>query len=575
MRVLARYLGPRWPLLVAVIAFQTSQALASLVLPSINATLVDDGIAHGDIAIISRMGTIMLAVTFVQIACSIAAVYFAARAAMGLGRDLRGAVFDRVLSFSQREVTEFGAPTLITRTTNDVQQVQMVVLMMCTVFVSAPILAVGGVVMALQQDVGLSWLMAVCVPVLVVAISIVVGKMVPLFRLMQQRVDSVNRVMREQLAGIRVVRAFVRERTETERFGRANLELTEVALSVGRLAAILFPFVMLVMNASSVAVIWFGALRVDDGEIQVGTVMAFLQYLLQILLGVLGATLIAVMIPRAAVSAGRIGEVLATQSSVTLPATGASAMTAPGALELCGVSFAYPGAERKVIDDVTFSVPAGKVTAIIGLTGSGKTTLVNLLTRLVDVTEGAVLVGGVDVRKVDPSALWSSIALVPQRPYLFSGTVASNLRYGRPDAVEDEMWEALRIAQAVDFVRGMDGGLDARIAQGGMNVSGGQRQRLSIARALMARAAIEIYDDSFSALDTATETRLRRALRTRESRATQVIVAQRVSTIVDADDIIVLEEGRVVGRGRHEHLLQTSLIYQEIVESQRSAEAAP
>lgn len=574
LRILRRYLAPQWRLLVAVGVFQLAQSIASLYLPSLNADIIDNGVAKGDIDYVFRIGALMLGVTVIQVACAITAVYFGARVAMGLGRDLRGAVFGRVAEFSEREVSQFGAPSLITRSTNDVQQVQMVVLMTCTLFVSAPILAVGGVVMALRQDIGLSWLMAVCIPVLLVSIGFVVVRMVPLFQKMQKRIDVVNRVLREQLTGIRVVRAFVREDLETDRFARANAELTDVALSVGRLFALMFPIVMLVMNVSSVAVIWFGGLRVESGEIQVGTLMAFLQYLMQILMAVMMATFMAVMLPRAAVSAERIGEVLDTESSVVTSAKPVTELREHGTIELVDATFSYPGAEQPVLRAVSFAVEPGKTTAIIGSTGSGKTTLINLLPRLFDATGGTVRVDGVDVRDLDPELLWSRIGIVPQKPYLFSGTVASNLRYGKPDASDEELWSALETAQAASFVRSMTGGLEGQIAQGGTNVSGGQRQRLAIARALVKHPEIYIFDDSFSALDTATDARLRAALRKDRAGATMVIVAQRVATITDADQIIVLEDGEIVGRGTHEQLLESSETYAEIVSSQLTAEEA-
>src|SRR5690554_251176 len=574
LRILKRYLKPHWPLLVAVGVFQLAQSLASLYLPSLNADIIDDGVATGDIGRIMMLGGIMLGVTLLQVACAIAAVYFGARAAMGLGRDLRAAVFSRVSEFSEREVSQFGAPSLITRTTNDVQQVQMVVLMTCTLFVSAPILAIGGVIMALQQDVGLSWLMAVSIPVLLLSIGGIIIRMVPLFRKMQERIDTVNRVLREQLIGIRVVRAFVRERHETARFATANQELTDVALGVGKLFALMFPVVMLVMNVSSVAVIWFGGIRVADGDIEVGTLMAFLQYLMQILMAVMMATFMAVMLPRAAVSGERIGEVLETESSVVPPKNPVTELAERGTVELIGASFAYPGAEKPVLNDLTLRVEAGQTVAVIGSTGAGKTSFVNLLPRLVDATDGEVRVDGVNVRDLDPDLLWSRIGLVPQKPYLFSGTVATNLRYGNPDATDDELWQALEIAQAKGFVEAMDGGLAAEIAQGGTNVSGGQRQRLAIARALVKQAEIYVFDDSFSALDSATDARLRQALRTKVSGATKIIVAQRVSTIVDADQIIVLDDGAIVGHGTHHELLDGNETYAEIVSSQLSAEEA-
>jgi ATP-binding cassette, subfamily B, multidrug efflux pump len=574
LKILGRYLKPHWPLLVAVGVFQLAQSLASLYLPSLNADIIDNGIAKGDIGHIFQVGSLMLAVTVLQVACAITAVYFGAKVAMSLGRDLRGAVFGKVSEFSEREVSQFGAPSLITRTTNDVQQVQMVMLMTCTLFISAPMLAIGGVIMALQQDVGLAWLLAVSIPVLLVAVGAIMSRMVPLFRTMQKRIDTVNRVLREQLTGIRVVRAFVREKVEADRFAEANKDVTQVALRAGRLFALMFPAVMVVLNVSSVAVIWFGGLRVESGAIQVGTLMAFLQYLMQILMGVMMATFMAILLPRAAVSADRIGEVLDTESSVVMPKNGITELKEHGTVELLDVSFAYPGAEQSVLKNLSFIARTGEVTAIIGSTGAGKTTMVNLLPRLFDATGGSVLVDGENVRELDPDTLWGLIGLIPQKPYLFSGTVASNLRYGKPDATDDELWNALEIAQARDFVEEMDGGLDAAIAQGGTNVSGGQRQRLAIARALVKQPEIYVFDDSFSALDTGTDARLRLALRKNVHGATMIIVAQRVSTIVDADQIIVLENGEIVGRGTHEELLETSETYAEIVSSQLTAEEA-
>jgi ATP-binding cassette subfamily B protein len=573
LTILGRYLKPYWPLLVAVGVFQLAQSLASLYLPSLNADIVDNGIAKGDVPYIFGVGGLMLGITLLQVVCAITAVYFGARVAMSLGRDLRSGIFHTVSEFSEREVAQFGAPSLITRTTNDVQQVQMVVLMTCTLFVSAPMLAIGGVIMALQQDVGLSWLMAVSIPVLLIGVIGIMSRMVPLFRLMQKRIDRVNLVLREQLTGIRVIRAFVREPHETARFADANAQLTETAVSAGRLFALMFPLVMLVMNVSSVAVIWFGGQRVADG-MEVGTLMAFLQYLMQILMGVMMATFMGILLPRAAVSADRIGEVLETKTSVVPPANPVTEVTEKGTVEFLDASFQYPGAEEPVLHNLAFAAHPGKTTAIIGSTGSGKSTLVNLLPRLFDVTGGSVLVDGVDVRELDPDLLWSLIGLVPQKPYLFSGTVASNLRYGKPDATEEELWEALEIAQAKDFVSELDGGLDAPIAQGGTNVSGGQRQRLAIARALVKKPEIYVFDDSFSALDTGTDARLRRALKRRVAGATMIIVAQRVSTIVDADQIIVLENGRVVGIGTHDELTESNETYAEIVASQLTAEEA-
>jgi ATP-binding cassette subfamily B protein len=574
LKLLGRFLRPHWPLLIGVVVFQLAQSLLSLWLPTLNADIVDNGIAKGDTGYILSTGAEMLGVTIVQIACAITAVYFGAKVAMLVGRDLRGAIFHRVGEFSEREVTHFGAPSLITRNTNDVQQVQMLVLMTCTLLVSAPILAIGGIILAMRQDIQLSWLIAVSVPVLLIAVSIIIVRMVPLFRMMQERIDRVNRVLREQLTGIRVVRAFVREKVETDRFTVANDQVTDTAIRAGRLFALMFPIVMLVLNVSSVAVIWFGAFRVADGSMQIGTLTAFLQYLMQILMGVMMSTMMAVLVPRAAVCADRIGQVLGTEPSVVVPTAPVTEVSAKGTVEFVGVGFSYPGAEQPVLSDVTFFADAGKTTAIIGSTGAGKTTLINLIPRLFDATSGIVLVDGVDVAELDPELLWSRIGLVPQKPYLFSGTVASNLRYGNPDASDEELWRALEIAQAKGFVEEMPEKLEGPIAQGGTNVSGGQRQRLAIARALVSRPEIFIFDDSFSALDTATDARLRQALARNESEATMIVVAQRVSTIVDADQIIVLDDGRVVGRGTHAELVETNPTYAEIVSSQLTAEEA-
>ncbi|MGV8876496.1 MAG: ABC transporter ATP-binding protein [Rhodoglobus sp.] len=574
LSLLGRYLRPHARLLIGVALFQAAQSIANLYLPSLVADIIDNGVAKGDVGHILMIGGVMLAITLAQVIFAIVAVYFGAKAAMSLGRDLRGALFHRVSEFSEREVSKFGAPTLITRSTNDVQQVQMFVLLTCTLFVAAPILAVGGVIMAIRQDVGLSWLMAVSVPVLILAIGLIVARMVPLFRQMQTRIDAINRVLREQLTGIRVVRAFVREKEEGERFARANRTLTDTTLATGRLTALIFPVVMLVLNVSSVAVVWFGGLRIDSGEMQIGALVAYLSYLLQILMAVTMATFMAIILPRAAVSADRISEILNTESSVLPPKNPLMQLVEVGTVTLHQVSFAYPGAEQPVLHNLDFTVRHGQTTAIIGSTGAGKTTLVNLLPRLFDATGGTVAIDGADVRNIDPDLLWGRIGLVPQRPYLFSGSVASNLRYGKPDATDEELWEALTIAQAHDFVKAMDGQLDASISQGGTNVSGGQRQRLAIARALVKQPEIYVFDDSFSALDSATDARLRRALRTHRANATMIIVAQRVATIKDAEQILVLESGEIVGRGTHDQLLATSETYNEIVNSQLTVEDA-
>ena len=572
--LLRKYLRPYGVVLAAVIVFQLAQSIASLFLPALNAAIIDRGIATGNTAYILQVGGQMLALTVVQIACAITAVYFGARLAMAFGRDLRGAVFAQVGTFSEREVSRFGAPSLITRTTNDVQQVQMLVLLSSTTLVSAPILSIGGIVMALQQDLGLAWVLAVAIPVLLIPVGLIIVRVFPLFRSMQMRIDTVNRVLREQLVGMRVVRAFAREDHEVARFADANAAVTATALQTGRLFALMFPIVLLVLNASSVAVLWFGAYRIEGGSMQVGALTAFLTYLAQILMAVVMEVLVAVALPRAAVSADRIGEVLETQSSVVLPAKPVTTLSVRGRVELRDVGVEYPGAENAVLHGVNLLVQPGTVTAIIGSTGAGKTTLVTLLPRLVDATAGSVFIDDVDVRDLDPDLLWGRIGLVPQKPFLFSGTVASNLRFGKPDATDDELWAALEIAQAADFVMTMPGNLESPIAQGGTTVSGGQRQRLAIARALVKRPEIYIFDDSFSALDTATDARLRQALRFEISDATLIIVAQRVATVKDADQILVLEDGRIVNRGTHDELLASSSTYTEIVNSQLRVEAS-
>jgi ATP-binding cassette, subfamily B, multidrug efflux pump len=574
LRILRTYLAPYKRPLGVVVLLQFVGTMAALYLPSLNADIIDDGVAQGDTAFITRTGGLMLMVSLVQILCSAGAVYVGARTAMAFGSDVRGALFHRVGSFSSREVYQLGAPSLITRNTNDVQQVQMLVLMTCTMMVAAPIMMVGGVLMAMREDLGLSWLLAVCVPVLFVTVGLIITRMVPGFRLMQTRIDAVNRILREQITGIRVVRAFVREPYETQRFGRANDELTEVALSTGRWMATMFPAVMLILNVSSVAVLWFGGHRVDAGDMQIGALTAFLAYLVQILMSVMMATFMLIMVPRASVCADRIAEVLDTESSVVDPVDAVTELPGPSRLELRGVEFSYPGAEEPVLRDLSFTAAPGRTTAVIGSTGAGKTTLVNLIPRLFDVTAGGVYVDGVDVRQLEPELLWSRIGLVPQQAFLFSGTVASNLRYGKPDATDEEMWAALEIAQARDFVEAIPEGLDAPITQGGTNLSGGQRQRLAIARAVIRRPGIYLFDDSFSALDLATDARLRAALAPVTGNAIVLIVAQRVSTIIDADQILVLENGVLVGRGRHDELLESCATYQEIVSSQLTAEEA-
>ncbi|MDF1596569.1 MAG: ABC transporter ATP-binding protein [Acidimicrobiia bacterium] len=574
IRILKERLKPYSRQITIVILLQLAGTIASLYLPSLNADIIDDGVVTGDTAYITRTGVWMLLVSLIQVGCTISAVFFGARTAMAFGRDLRSVIFHRVADFSSREMAALGAPSLITRNTNDVQQVQMLVLMGLTMMVSAPIMMVGGIIMALREDVGLSWLVVVAIPILAMAVGLIISRMIPAYRLMQSRIDSVNRVLREQATGIRVLRAFVREPFETKRFEQANADLTDVSITVGRWMSAMFPVVMLVLNLSSVAVLWFGGFRIDSGAMEIGALTAFLTYLIQILMSVMMATFMLVMVPRATVSADRIGEVLDTESSVLLPAVGVTKVGRRGELDLRGAGFSYPGANFPVLCDVTFSARPGQTTAIVGSTGAGKTTLFGLIPRLFDATTGSVLVDGVDVRELEPSVLWSKIGLVPQIPYLFSGTVASNLRYGKPDASEAEMWAALEVAQARGFVEDMPEGLEALISQGGTNVSGGQRQRLAIARALILKPEIYLFDDSFSALDLATDARLRRALKPVTADATVLIIAQRISTIADADQIVVLEDGELVGLGTHESLLETCETYVEIVESQLKAEVA-
>ena len=573
--LLKTYLSPYRREIYLVLGLQLVATIAALFLPSLNADIIDNGVVRGDTGYILETGLVMLGVSLIQIAAMAVAVYFGARAAMGLGRDLRSAIFARVGDFSSQEMASFGAPSLITRNTNDVQQVQMLAATGLTLLVMAPIMMIGGIVMALREDVGLSWLVVVAVPVLAGAIGFIASRLIPSFRKMQRRIDDVNRVLREQASGIRVLRAFVREPFETRRFDEANVELTDVSLTVGRWMAAMFPIILLVLNASSVAVLWFGGLRIEAGLMQIGSLTAFLTYLVQILMSVMMGSLMLVMVPRAAVSADRIAEILDTTSTVAPPSLPVLAPPAiRGHLSLEAVTFTYPGAEDPVLSEVTAAAGPGETLAIVGSTGAGKTTLTNLIPRLFDVTSGSVQVDGIDVRDLDPEDLWSKIGLVPQKPYLFSGTVASNLRDGKSDATEDEMWEALDIAQARDFVSAMPDGLESPISQGGTNVSGGQRQRLQIARALIRRPEIYVFDDSFSALDLATDARLRRALRPVTRESTVVIVAQRISTIVDADRILVLEDGRTMGLGTHEELLESCPTYVEIVESQIAVEAA-
>ena len=574
VRLLRTHLRPYTGLLVCVLVLQFAQVMASLYLPTLNADIIDKGVATGDSGYIWRMGAFMLGVSLAQGVCTVLATYLAARAAMSMGRDLRSEVFDRVSGFSEREISAFGAGSLITRNTNDVQQVQMLVMMSATMLVTAPVMAVGGIVMAVTRAPGLSWLIGVSVPILLVAVGLIVGRMLPLFRSYQDKLDAINRVMREQLTGIRVIRAFVREEAETERFEDANGDIARVGERVGQLFVLLFPLVMLVLDVTIVGVIWFGGHQVGDGDVEVGTLIAFMSYLMQILMGIVMASFMTIMIPRAAVCAERISEVLATSPTITSSPDAVDTFPAPGTVEMRDVTFVYPDADARVLAEVSFTVQPGTTTAIVGSTASGKSTVVRLLARLLEASSGQVLIGGTDVRQADPEALWAQMGLVPQQPFLFAGTVASNLRLGREEATDDELWEALEVAQAKDFVSKMDGGLQAPIAQGGTNVSGGQRQRLAIARALVRRPDILIFDDSFSALDVSTDARLREAMGPATAGITKVIVAQRVSTIVEADQILVLDGGHLVGSGTHTELLATCPVYREIVTSQLGAEAA-
>ncbi|ROR74147.1 ABC transporter ATP-binding protein [Bogoriella caseilytica] len=573
LRLLTTYLSKYWPLLAAVLIFQFGSALAALFLPTLNASIIDQGVAAGDVPFILRMGGWMIVVALGQILSAVIATYCAARVAMSVGRDLRNDIFGKVSGFSEREVSSFGAGSLITRNTNDVQQVQMLAMMSATMLVMAPLMSIGGIVMAVRQDVGLSWILAISIPVLLVAAALVISRMVPLFRSYQSRLDAVNRVLREQLSGVRVVRAFVRESIEEQRFRVANTDIMVVGRQVGSLFVLVFPLVLLIMNVTIVGVVWFGGIEVDAGNTQVGTLFAFMQYVGQILGGVMMASFMAMMIPRAAVSAERIGEVLASETTLIPPARPVTTLPRPGQVELIDASFTYPGADQPVLSGISFRAEPGETVAIIGSTGSGKTTLVNLIPRLFDATSGTVRVHGVDVKDADLDILWRGIGLVPQRPFLFAGTIASNLRFAKEDAADEELWRALEIAQAADFVRARPDGLEATISQGGTNVSGGQRQRLAIARAIVREPDVLVFDDSFSALDLTTDARLRQALWRELPEVTKIVVAQRVSTITDADRIIVVEDGRMVGAGTHEELLSTVVTYREIVESQMAVDA--
>jgi ATP-binding cassette subfamily B protein len=573
-RLLRSHLAPYRRVLWIVVLFQGIQTTATLTLPTLNADLIDDGVLAGDTAYIWRIGAVMVAISLVQIVFAAGAVWFGARASMGFGRDIRRDLFHQVTGYSAREVGRFGAPSLITRITNDVQQVQMLVVLAATMMVAAPLTLAIGITLAVREDAGLSVVLLVAIPGAVLLLGQIVYRMVPAFTLMQERVDRVNSVLREQITGMRVVRAFVREPEEGRRFAAANADLTETSLRTGRLMAAAFPTVGLIVNISSIAVLWIGADRIAAGSMEVGSLVAYLSYLIQILMAVVMTTFMASMIPRAAVAADRIVEVFDTPSSVLAPEHPVTEVPEHGTLEFRDVSFRYAGAEQPVLNHVSFRVEAGQTTAVIGSTGAGKTTLANLVVRLFDATGGTVLIDGVDVRDLDPEILWGTVGYVPQKAYLFSGTVASNLRFGRPDATDAELWEALEIAQAAGFVQSMPAGLDSPIAQGGTNVSGGQRQRLCIARALVARPEIYVFDDTFSALDLATEARLRAALAAHTQQAAVLVVAQRVSTIEAADQILVIEDGDLIGRGTHDELLLACPTYAEIVASQLGEGAA-
>jgi ATP-binding cassette subfamily B multidrug efflux pump len=571
LALLRQHVRPYRSLLAIVAVLQVVSTLTSLYLPTINAAIIDDGVAKGDTGTITELGGIMLAVTAGQVVCAVGAVYFGSRAGMGFGRDLRSAIFHHVTGLSAEETARFGAPTLLTRTTNDVQQIQLLVQMTCTMFITAPIMCVGGIVMAVHQDAGLSWLLLISVPVLAAANYWIVSHLLPLFRAMQGLIDNINRVMREQLSGIRVIRAFAREPLERLRFRDASQQLSDTALAVGRWQALMLPATTLVVNVSSVALIWFGSQRIDEGRMQVGSLIAFLSYFMQILMAVLLATIILVVLPRASVCAERITAVLATIPAITSPPTPVTPAAVTGAISVEAATFSYPGADRAVLQGVSLEVRPGTTLAVVGSTGSGKSTLISLISRLFDVSDGAVRIDGVDVRDYDLERLWATVGLVPQRGYLFSGTVADNLQIGaRPGQVasDDEMWDALRVAAADGFVSAHPEGLDMPVAQGGINFSGGQRQRLAIARAVIRKPAIYLFDDAFSALDVHTDAHVRAALREVSAGATVLIVSQRISTVAEADQVVVIDDGVVVGVGTHDTLLADCPIYAEFADSQ-------
>jgi ATP-binding cassette, subfamily B, multidrug efflux pump len=572
LALLRQHIRPYRRLVAVLMVLQLVSTLAALYLPTVNAAIIDEGVAKGDTATIVRLGMAMLSVTGLQVLCAVGAFYFGSRTGMGFGRDLRAAVFEHVTTFSERETARFGAPTLLTRSTNDVRQIQYLVQITGTVLVTAPIMCVGGIVMAIHQEAALTWLLLVSVPIMAVANYLVMSRMLPLLRRMQSLIDGINRVLRDQLSGVRVVRAFAREPFERDRFARANAALSNTALSVGNWQALLLPVTTLTVNVSSVALIWFGGLRIDRGQMQVGSLTAFLAYFTQILMAVLMATMTLVVLPRASVCAERITEVLSTRAAVEDPQSPKFPRGGiTGVLRLDGATFTYPGADRPVLQDISLTALPGTTTAIVGSTGSGKSTLVSLICRLYDVTGGAVVVDDVDVRDYHTERLWSAIGLVPQRGYLFSGTVADNLRIGAaPNQVvsDEEMWEALRVADADGFVRAHDDGLQMRVAQGGINFSGGQRQRLAIARAVIRRPAIYLFDDAFAALDVHTDARVRASLSEVSGDATIIVVTQRISTAAKADQVIVIDDGKLVGSGTHESLLADCATYAEFADSQ-------
>src|SRR5438874_4901780 len=573
LRLLRVRLRPYTREVAIVVVLVLIQAIANLYLPNLNADIINNGVSKGDVPYIWRTGIVMLGITLVLGVISVAGVYWASLASQSVGRDLRAAVFGKVQTFSAREINQIGTASLITRNTNDVQQIQLFLQIALTMMIMAPITAVGGVIMALRENVTLSWLLVVVVPLLALIIAFTLVKGVPLFRAVQGKIDRINQVMREQITGVRVIRAFNRTPFEQARFETANADLTDISLRVNRIFVLAFPALMAVMNLTTVAVLWFGGHLVDSGQMPIGNLTAFLMYIMQILMSVLMAVGLVILVPRAEASAARINEVVSTQPAIGDPARPVEP-TPTGAVDFRDVTFGYPGGEQPVLRHISFSLRPGETTAIIGGTGSGKTTILNLIPRFFDVTSGSVMVDGVDVREQTLEHVWSRAGLVPQRAYLFSGTVASNLRFGNEAATDEELWHALEVAQASDFVSEGTGGLDAPVDQGGTNLSGGQRQRLAIARAIVKKPAVYLFDDCFSALDAGTDARLRAALRSETNDATVLIVAQRVSTVMHADRIIVVDEGELVGIGTHDELMVSCEPYREIVESQLGTQVA-